>query len=171
MKTKSKRFLNLATLCLALLGTTLLMTRPVKAEVISKREYMTRYWEGDSDKYPAYLEARYRGYVEGYKEGLEKRDMTKRPNIQVPGDIQLANDTDYRDGYEEGFGEGQHKRHPLGTEAEGDSQEHEGRETPEDSQRSEERQEELDNQQGDMLTQLLTAIVEAWDYVLSWFKL
>ncbi|HER1920636.1 TPA: hypothetical protein VKO32_000609 [Streptococcus pyogenes NGAS346] len=97
--------------------------------------------------------------------------MTKRPNIQVPGDIQLANDTDYRDGYEEGFGEGQHKRYPLETEAEGDSQEHEGRETPEDSQRSEERQEELDNQQGDMLTQLLTAIVEAWDYVLSWFKL
>ncbi|HGK8122455.1 TPA: hypothetical protein ACJ7B5_001070, partial [Streptococcus pyogenes] len=34
MKTKSKRFLNLATLCLALLGTTLLMTRPVKAEVV-----------------------------------------------------------------------------------------------------------------------------------------
>ncbi|HGM9000959.1 TPA: hypothetical protein ACKQOX_000459 [Streptococcus pyogenes] len=33
MKTKSKRFLNLATLCLALLGTTLLMARPVKAEV------------------------------------------------------------------------------------------------------------------------------------------
>lgn len=33
MKTKkSKRFLNLATLCLALLGTTLLMGRPVKAE-------------------------------------------------------------------------------------------------------------------------------------------
>ncbi|HEQ8384491.1 TPA: hypothetical protein ACQNTM_000901 [Streptococcus pyogenes] len=32
MKTKSKRFLNLATLCLALLGTTLLMTHPVKAE-------------------------------------------------------------------------------------------------------------------------------------------
>ncbi|HFH9685097.1 TPA: hypothetical protein ACGOGQ_001759, partial [Streptococcus pyogenes] len=33
MKTKSKRFLNLATLCLALLGTTLLMGQPVKAEV------------------------------------------------------------------------------------------------------------------------------------------
>ncbi|HGC8017662.1 TPA: hypothetical protein ACI064_001578 [Streptococcus pyogenes] len=32
MKTKSKRFLNLATLCLALLGTTLLMGEPVKAE-------------------------------------------------------------------------------------------------------------------------------------------
>ncbi|SUO45749.1 hypothetical membrane associated protein [Streptococcus pyogenes] len=30
MKTKSKRFLNLATLCLALLGTALLMGRPRK---------------------------------------------------------------------------------------------------------------------------------------------
>ncbi|HFN2786403.1 TPA: hypothetical protein ACHDB9_000240 [Streptococcus pyogenes] len=59
MKTKSKRFLNLATLCLALLGTTLLMARPVKAEVIPvtetegvqkqqtedtfKKEYMDRF--------------------------------------------------------------------------------------------------------------------------------
>ncbi|ACI60683.1 hypothetical protein JavanS529_0001 [Streptococcus satellite phage Javan529] len=34
MKTKSKRFLNLATLCLALLGTTLLMGHPVKAEAV-----------------------------------------------------------------------------------------------------------------------------------------
>ncbi|HGK8398121.1 TPA: hypothetical protein ACJ645_001725, partial [Streptococcus pyogenes] len=32
MKTKSKRFLKLATLCLALLSTTLLTTQPVKAE-------------------------------------------------------------------------------------------------------------------------------------------
>ncbi|HGH9922698.1 TPA: hypothetical protein ACJPGS_001000 [Streptococcus pyogenes] len=32
MKTKSKRFLNLATLYLALLGTTLLMGRPVNAD-------------------------------------------------------------------------------------------------------------------------------------------
>lgn len=43
MKTKSKRFLNLATLCLALLGTTLLMARPVKAEVV-----MTQSPAGDS---------------------------------------------------------------------------------------------------------------------------
>lgn len=36
MKTRSKRFLSLATLCLALplLGTTLLTTQPVKAEVV-----------------------------------------------------------------------------------------------------------------------------------------
>ncbi|HER4531690.1 TPA: hypothetical protein VKN04_000084 [Streptococcus pyogenes NGAS751] len=32
MKTRSKRFVNLATLCLALLGTTLLTTQPVKAD-------------------------------------------------------------------------------------------------------------------------------------------
>ncbi|HHJ7292187.1 TPA: hypothetical protein ACQM6U_000572 [Streptococcus pyogenes] len=204
MKTKkSKRFLNLATLCLALLGTTLLMGRPVKAEVISKREYMTRYWEGGSDKYPAYLEARYKGYVEGYNEGLEGQDRPERDNIKVPGDVQLSYDTDYRDGYEEGFGEGHHKHDPLKTEAEEDSQRseerqegretpedsqrseerqegrEEGRETPEDSQRSEERQEgreeESDNQQGDMLTPIVDAIVDAivgaWGYVLSWFKL
>ncbi|HEP6531799.1 TPA: hypothetical protein VC886_001539 [Streptococcus pyogenes] len=36
MKTKkSKRFLNLATLCLALLGTTLLMAQPANAEEVS----------------------------------------------------------------------------------------------------------------------------------------
>ncbi|HEP2964787.1 TPA: hypothetical protein VCJ38_000813 [Streptococcus pyogenes] len=32
MKTRPKRFLNLATLSLALLGTTLLMAQPVKAD-------------------------------------------------------------------------------------------------------------------------------------------
>ncbi|VGR41574.1 Uncharacterised protein [Streptococcus pyogenes] len=134
MKTRSKRFVNLATLCLALLGTTLLMGRPVKAEVISKREYMTRYWEGGSDKYPAYLEARYKGYVKGYNEGLEGQDRPERDNIKVPGDVQFSYDTDYRDGYEEGFGEGQHKRDPLETE------------TEDDSQRSEDRQEGRENE-------------------------
>ncbi|MGS7227693.1 hypothetical protein ACEN46_00975 [Streptococcus pyogenes] len=38
MKTKSKRFLNLATLCLALLGTTLLMGRPVNADTVKQGE-------------------------------------------------------------------------------------------------------------------------------------
>ncbi|HES7080386.1 TPA: hypothetical protein VO529_000615 [Streptococcus pyogenes] len=54
MKTKSKRFLNLVTLCLALLGTTLLMGRPVKAEEDSdiKKEYMKRLMLTDSDLEP-----------------------------------------------------------------------------------------------------------------------
>ncbi|VGU39921.1 hypothetical protein [Streptococcus pyogenes] len=191
MKTKSKRFVNLAALCLALLGTTLLMGEPVKAEVISKRDYMTRFGldnlEDGSAKYPPNLEARYKGYLEGYKKGLKGDDIPERPAIQVPDGVQSSYGDDYRDGYEEGFGEGQHKRDPLETEAEEDSQRseerqegrEEGRETPEDSQRSEERQEgreeESDNQQGDMLTPIVDAIVDAivgaWGYVLSWFKL
>ncbi|HEP1458251.1 Uncharacterised protein [Streptococcus pyogenes] len=206
MKTKSKRFLNLATLCLALLGTTLLMGQPVKAEeMMQKSDYMAQFLEGDSDEYPADLEARYKGYVDGYKEGLEGRDVPKRPNIQVPKDVPSSNDTEYKDGYEEGFAKGQHKRDSLGatkgasqeseerqkgsetpedsqrseerqkgSETPEDSQRSEerqkGSETPEDSQRSEERQEESDNQQGDMLTPIVDAIVEAWGYVLSWFN-
>ncbi|VGR30067.1 hypothetical membrane associated protein [Streptococcus pyogenes] len=126
MKTKSKRFLNLATLCLALLGTTLLMAHPVQAEVISKRDYMTRFGlgdlEDDSANYPSNLEARYKGYLEGYKKGLEGDGIPERPKIQVPKDVQPSDHGDYRDGYEEGFGEGQHKRDPLETEAEDDSQ-------------------------------------------------
>ncbi|HES6778377.1 TPA: hypothetical protein VO310_000451 [Streptococcus pyogenes] len=49
MKTKSKRFLNLATLCLALLGTTLLMTQPVKAGESGAAyvsDYEGPYYEG-----------------------------------------------------------------------------------------------------------------------------
>ncbi|HES2060685.1 TPA: hypothetical protein VNR99_000640 [Streptococcus pyogenes] len=126
MKTKSKRFLNLATLCLALLGTTLLMAHPVQAEVISKRDYMTRFGlgdlEDDSANYPSNLEARYKGYLEGYEKGLKGDDIPERPKIQVPEDVQPSDHGDYRDGYEEGFGEGQHKRDPLETEAEDDSQ-------------------------------------------------
>ncbi|HHJ9200620.1 TPA: hypothetical protein ACQNXK_001427 [Streptococcus pyogenes] len=163
MKTKSKRFVNLAALCLALLGTTLLMGEPVKAEVISevisKRDYMTRFGldnlEDGSAKYPSNLEARYKGYLEGYKKGLKGDDIPERPAIQVPDDVQSSYGDDYKDGYEEGFGEGQHKRDPhkrdpLETEAEDDSQRsegrEEGRETPEDSQRSEERQERRENE-------------------------
>ncbi|HGI5369957.1 TPA: hypothetical protein ACJQLJ_001093, partial [Streptococcus pyogenes] len=195
MKTKSKRFLNLATLCLALLGTTLLMGQPVKAKMMQKSDYMAQFWEGD-DKYPAELEARYKGYVAGYTKGFEGNNMPERTNIQVPRDVQLSNDTEYRDGYEQGFAEGQHERDSLGT-TDGASQESEKRqersetpegsreseerqersETPEGSQRSEESQEESDDQQGDMLTPIVEtiieaveAVLEAWAYVLNWFN-
>ncbi|HFX5146684.1 TPA: hypothetical protein ACIEVS_000967 [Streptococcus pyogenes] len=201
MKTKSKRFLNLATLCLALLGTTLLMTRPVKAEVSLVRgtqqtvenaedsdakiekEYLERY--GLNKLEGQYYIDRFRGYLNGHKDGLKGSKRPKPGDIPIPSDFQ-GDRQDYKDGYEEGFAEGRYKRRPLETEAEDDSQEEEGRQegrqegsqegsqTPEDSQRSEERQGESGNQQGDMLTPIVDAIVdaifEAWDYVLSWFK-
>ncbi|HGI1275852.1 TPA: hypothetical protein ACJP78_001024 [Streptococcus pyogenes] len=95
MKTKSKRFLNLATLCLALLGTTLLMGRPVKAEVVSrdnsteqtdimKRRYMDSTGISEKELEQKYGEDRFQGYLDGYKEGLEKSDIPKWSDIKVP---------------------------------------------------------------------------------------
>ncbi|HHD5969239.1 TPA: hypothetical protein ACNY5E_000646 [Streptococcus pyogenes] len=79
MKTKSKRFLNLATLCLALLGTTLLMGRPVKAEVVSrdnsteqtdimKRRYMDSTGISEKELEQKYGEDRFQGFLEGRRE-------------------------------------------------------------------------------------------------------
>ncbi|HHS4241912.1 TPA: hypothetical protein ACTLKE_001012 [Streptococcus pyogenes] len=59
MKTKSKRFLNLAPLCLALLSTTLLTTQPVKAEAWWKQnvegmcgDNLTGYYKCESQNPP-----------------------------------------------------------------------------------------------------------------------
>ncbi|HEP1280791.1 TPA: hypothetical protein VB373_000685 [Streptococcus pyogenes] len=108
MKTKSKRFLKLATLCLALLGTTLLMGQPVKAEMMQKSDYMAQF-----GGYYSSLEARYEGYVEGYKRGFGGDDMPARTEIKVPESVQSSDDSDYRDGYEEGFEQGRHEGYPV----------------------------------------------------------
>ncbi|HES5908713.1 TPA: hypothetical protein VOX87_000653 [Streptococcus pyogenes] len=132
MKTKSKRFLNLATLCLALLGTTLLIAQPVKAEVtvattegvqqaeknaenITYKEYMAQFGLGELEE--PYYKSRFQGYLDGYKEGLEG----SRSTSPEPKDIQLPNGfsgdpVGYTDGYEEGFGKGAHKHRPLEAE-------------------------------------------------------
>ncbi|VHE09202.1 Uncharacterised protein [Streptococcus pyogenes] len=71
MKTKSKRFLNLATLCLALLGTTLLMEQPVKAETSTVRSLV----RGGKDYQ--------RDYEEGLKAGKEAARKKMRQNHQL----------------------------------------------------------------------------------------
>ncbi|VGU84682.1 hypothetical protein [Streptococcus pyogenes] len=73
MKTKSKRFSNLATLCLALLGTTLLMARPVKAEGperdrVEDQERENPYQKGLRD-----------GNKAGYEQG--KQDRQQKQNV------------------------------------------------------------------------------------------
>ncbi|HEP1338635.1 TPA: hypothetical protein VB390_000508 [Streptococcus pyogenes] len=118
MKTKSKRFLNLATLCLALLGTTLLMGQPVKAEVPRteevqqqpeenediKKEYMKRLGVTDSDlKEKEDLNNRVQGYLEGYADG-------QKPNApEEPGDYDPDFTDDYDDGYIEGYSRSWHR--------------------------------------------------------------
>ncbi|WP_159319343.1 hypothetical protein [Streptococcus pyogenes] len=128
MRTKSKHFLNLATLCLALLGTTLLMTRPVKAEVVLtretqqtdenaeddniKKEYMARFGLNEDELEEPYYKDRFQGYLNGYKEGLKGSTRPEPDAIPVPDDFK-GDSGDYKDGYEEGFGEGKYKGHPL----------------------------------------------------------
>ncbi|HEP1479347.1 hypothetical protein [Streptococcus pyogenes] len=110
MKTKSKRFLNLATLCLALLGTTLLMGQPVKAEgVYADPMHITEQDDESGDKY---TESHRKGTEDGYEAGKKAtNDTLKRANIQVPGKLDPEG---YKDGYEGGFSKGYNEvNHPI----------------------------------------------------------
>ncbi|HER5554623.1 TPA: hypothetical protein VK239_000565 [Streptococcus pyogenes] len=105
MKTKSKRFLNLATLCLVLLGTALLMGRPVKAEVSGV---------SSTSQTSGFEKARERGESDGYKLGLSGGDLVPG-KIQVPDDIEPGNGDDYKDAYEGGYEQGRRAADPVGT--------------------------------------------------------
>ncbi|HEQ4658884.1 hypothetical protein [Streptococcus pyogenes] len=109
MKTKSKRFLNLATLCLALLGTTLLTTQPVKAEIVKSPEAEQTVMQkngvtetGDDNSYQKEWD---RGYDEGYKKGNE-RNSPKKPEHPP-----VADGSGYSDGYSTGYGAGWYDGH------------------------------------------------------------
>ncbi|MFQ8307442.1 hypothetical protein [Streptococcus pyogenes] len=125
MKTKSKRFLNLATLCLALLGTTLLMEQPVKAQVVQsvggdlsaeqekiKNDYMRRL--GLSKLTDQYQKNRFQGYLEGYENGQqpgapEFPEKTERYDPDPDPENPIAIDG-YGDGYGEGYADGYENR-------------------------------------------------------------
>ncbi|HGM4715108.1 TPA: hypothetical protein ACKPTE_001746 [Streptococcus pyogenes] len=125
MKTKSKRFLNLATLCLALLSITLLTTQPVKAEVISEDPSgLTNYTEEQNNPWghqnsfgfsseksnnwgesvSSYDKGRVYGYNDGYKRGKEKdapREFAEPiPSPPTNGDY---TDSDNIQWYEQGY--------------------------------------------------------------------
>ncbi|HEP1338634.1 TPA: hypothetical protein VB390_000507 [Streptococcus pyogenes] len=136
MKTKSKRFLNLATLCLALLGTTLLMARPVKAEVVMtqspagdsqaseknseqqkdiiKKRYMDQTGISSEDLEQQHEKNRFEGYFNGYNDGLSGLERPERDNIKVPSDCSDGHgDVEYKDGYQGGFEEGMREARPI----------------------------------------------------------
>ncbi|HER8860665.1 Uncharacterised protein [Streptococcus pyogenes] len=120
MKTKSKRFLKLATLCLALLSTTLLTTQPVKAEAIpqSVEQEVTQQRNrvtdttGGTDGNESQKQWN-RGYDKGYEKGLSGSDRIERDDIDVPKDIDSRYSDDYKDGYEGGFEDGRRKANPI----------------------------------------------------------
>ncbi|HER3004979.1 TPA: hypothetical protein ACQKR9_001260 [Streptococcus pyogenes] len=125
MKTRSKRFLNLATLSLALLGTTLLMAQPVKAEGVQivdrdrsteqeniKKNYMERL--GLSNLTGQYDKDRFEGYLDGYNKGRQpgapkSPEKTKRydPESENPSDGYSTNeDRDREFGQQKGIDDG-----------------------------------------------------------------
>ncbi|HEP1262594.1 TPA: hypothetical protein ACF1JQ_001077 [Streptococcus pyogenes] len=136
MKTRSKRFLNLATLCLALLGTTLLMARPVKAEVVSnsdesslsvassdgsegdaelRRQFLTeRGLTDDQLSKEEYFQGGIHGYVDGYKRGSEIDAPRKPEDKPYNGDNRGGEyELGYNDCYGSGYRYGWEKNHPI----------------------------------------------------------
>ncbi|HHJ7666684.1 TPA: hypothetical protein ACQNA7_000840 [Streptococcus pyogenes] len=116
MKTKSKRFLKLVTLCLALLSTTLLMTQPVKAEGVldssdsgeqlgnpvlteNQRErklieeqYFGK-WAGKEDLQDPYYKGKLDGYISGYEDG--RKTDSVHPDIKHEEEVQEPSATPY----------------------------------------------------------------------------
>ncbi|HEQ4358409.1 TPA: hypothetical protein VGZ21_000215 [Streptococcus pyogenes] len=131
MKTKSKRFLNLVTLCLALLGTTLLMGRPVKAEEDSdiKKEYQessSSTISTDSNRQSLNRESEQDDEAEaqdaGWQKGLEagKNSSIWKPALEfdeVPQpDVEYSDYVlqQYKEGYMAGYAYGWGETHELG---------------------------------------------------------
>ncbi|HEQ9622677.1 Uncharacterised protein [Streptococcus pyogenes] len=193
MKTKSKRFLNLATLCLALLGTTLLMEQPVKAD-----------GAGNSDKAEFHGTPYDLGVRDGYRKGLEdgkvagkQTGTTSEPpkgsdspkTSPYTEENQKARYTRaYQEWYLHGYRAGWHETHNQISERGEEenktpeaSHEKEGRQeenrTPEASHEKEGRQEESGSQEEDILSPIvetvetiIEAVLEAWTYVFNWFN-
>ncbi|HEP1289712.1 TPA: hypothetical protein VJW12_000086 [Streptococcus pyogenes] len=130
MKTKSKRFLNLATLCLALLGTTLLMARPVKAEFTKVTESVTKVTEGEEQSGGDSSEQLGNSNLEddpqeyGNRLGIDagRKASSFDPTIsyeEIPDperDDWKSNDqklTEYKEGYMAGYSEGWYETHKL----------------------------------------------------------
>ncbi|HGA4265000.1 hypothetical membrane associated protein [Streptococcus pyogenes] len=132
MKTKkSKRFLNLATLCLALLGTTLLMGRPVKAEVgrtplveevSGNGSTDGELTQGRNDEAEAYQKGRDAGEGAGYQDG-KNENAPRVPEIDNPRPSSTPYDQDpilkaeygngYSDAYLSGYNKGWGETHPI----------------------------------------------------------
>ncbi|HEQ2358779.1 TPA: hypothetical protein VKD97_000957 [Streptococcus pyogenes] len=119
MKTKSKRFLNLATLCLVLLGSTLLVTYPVKAtetplsgyesteQALPKSNQVTEtlHSEGDLQKIAEKSDDGYKlGYQKGYEAG-RKEDASENPDENKLESKSLDYISGYYAGYYRGWDE------------------------------------------------------------------
>ncbi|VGV69589.1 Uncharacterised protein [Streptococcus pyogenes] len=138
MKTKSKRFLKLAPLCLALLSTTLLTTQPVKAEGVlrdpqpvtqdsgqrgSRQSQQEGVGSGYSDNDEELQKHQEEAYQAGWDAGLLAGKGAEQPNVErenIPSSkYDYADydgekfDVEYKDGYQAGHKEGWGEEHPF----------------------------------------------------------
>ncbi|HHR3331808.1 TPA: hypothetical protein ACS4RZ_001388, partial [Streptococcus pyogenes] len=107
MKTKSKRFLNLATLCLALLGTTLLTTQPVKANSDTRKSHERLDQKGENP----YQEGKENGYSDGQRDGKKEGSSPEPPqnhNYHNPY-TDFSKKYLYKQAYEEWYNHGYYK--------------------------------------------------------------
>ncbi|SQG39008.1 hypothetical membrane associated protein [Streptococcus pyogenes] len=153
MKTKSKRFLNLATLCLALLGTTLLTTQPVKAEGVDNSSDQAKFQGTPYDL----------GVRNGYRKGLEDGKVAGKQTGTTPEPPQGSDSPEtnpytdaaqnsrytraYKEWYLHGYRAGWHEAHEThnqiserGTENEISDASHENEGRPGDPDASQDRE-------------------------------
>ncbi|HEQ9810157.1 Uncharacterised protein [Streptococcus pyogenes] len=170
MKTKkSKRFLNLATLCLALLGTALLMGQPVKVVTADTSAISDNGEAEGSEKYWWY-----QGYKEGYKKGEKsetKEELNRRTFNQFPQgipDSDHVNKGEYMDGYETGYSAGWYSTHGNGGTRQEDSDSdtknrnsQEGEESDNSSQGDRGRQDSVDSSSQQEETDMISPVIQA----------
>ncbi|MFS4577961.1 hypothetical protein [Streptococcus pyogenes] len=167
MKTRPKRFLNLATLSLALLGTTLLMAQPVKADN-DTRESQERVDQRIEDPYDDGKNAgRKDGYESGNHKGISEEPPTKTPEPPTnPYSRDRVKSKKYRDGYQEWYVyryyEGWHRA----------NDEDKNKESSDHSRDQDlEGTEQTDTEYSAIISTLYGIAGVVLEYVLSWFSI
>lgn len=114
MKTKSKRFLNLATLCLALLGTTLLMARPVKAEIVTsghRTSDVGHTTESGGDYDDLWELGQSDGRIDGSRSDAPEMNESELQDKAIEKAREGNHGDGYSDGYQSGYSQAWYETH------------------------------------------------------------
>ncbi|HGN4346126.1 TPA: hypothetical protein ACKQ7V_001733 [Streptococcus pyogenes] len=190
MKTRSKHFLNLATLCLALLGTTLLMGQPVKAEVEDGENSQRLVKQSDDDPFG---KGKKDGIAVGYKDGKKAGEAggSSSPQVDAAPDVNPYEQDavkgqsykfGYRDGYVIGYYQGLNEVNSRAEKGStGDSQTEESNDGSEGTQNNKggstdnsQTEESNDGSEGTQdqdkpVSDLISIVGGLLAFVLSWF--
>ncbi|HEP1432181.1 TPA: hypothetical protein ACJTRZ_001339 [Streptococcus pyogenes] len=118
---------HLLLLCLALLGVAVLTSNPVKADegvfesprvLTEDHEYEEVSEVNEYEEVDQMSPERRRGFEDGLRDGENAESPNvNRNEILIPEDVKdqwnNADDSDYRDGYEQGYSKKWHDNHPI----------------------------------------------------------